>query len=490
MLPFANLSPDPDNEYFSDGLTEEIIADLSKIQALKVISRTSAMQLKGTEKDTKTIGRELRVRYVLGGSVRKAGNKLRITAQLIDAQDDAHLWGDKFSGTLDDIFDIQEDVSRKIADALVLVLSPEEERRIAERPITDVRAYEYYLQGRFESARLTAEGLSRAIQHYQDGLAIVGENALLYTGLGYACLFYGAIVIEQKATYGERARTAAKRALELEPNSAKAHALLGIVHNDHFEFEDVFPNLNRALELDPNDVDALTFCAFLSTWAGKTDRGQRQARALMEIDPLSPFAALFLAIAEVWRGKFAAAITRCEKHLQADPSNAPMRTVYAWALAFSGRRDDAVAVLDRLESETTGFFETIGVVLRHALKGDKQQALDAITDTFLSQTRTDPQFSWFLSGCYALLDEQDEAVTWLENAVAADSRTTRSLPSTTRSLLGCEAIPASRRCWSVSNTSGRPSRPDNEWRDLSPRRAGHRTSLLLRSLQPVTIQRC
>ena len=417
VLPFANLSPDPDNEYFSDGLTEEIITDLSKIQALNVISRNSAMQLKGTDKDTKTIGRELNVRYVLEGSVRKAGDNLRITAQLIDAEGDVHLWADKFSGTLDDVFDIQEQVSRKIADALVLTLSPEEEQRIAERPITDVRAYEYYLQGRFESARLTPEGLSRAIQHYQDGLAIVGENALLYTGLGYAYLFYGGVVFEQKATHGERARTAAKRALELDPDSAKAHALLALIHNDHFEFEDVFPNLNRALELDPKDVDGLMLSAIVSTWVGKTDRGQRHARALMEIDPLNPLAALFLTIADLLGGESAAAITRCEKHLQADPNNAPMRTVYAWALAFSGRRDEAVAVLDRLESETTEFFETIGVVLRHALKGDKQQALDAITDTFLSHTRTDPQFSWFLSGCYALLDEQGEAVTWLENAV-------------------------------------------------------------------------
>ena len=216
---------------------------------------------------------------------------------------------------------------------------------------------------------------------------------------------------------GERARTTAKQALKLDPNSAKAHALLGIVHNDHFEFEDVFPNLNRALELDPNDVDALTFCAFLSTWAGKTDRGQRHTRALLEIDPLNPLAALFLAIAEVWRGEFTAAIARSEKHLQANPSNATTRAVYAWALAFSGRRDEAVAVLDGLKSEATEIFEVLGVVLRHALRGDKQQALDAMTDTFLSQTRTDPQFSWFLSGCYALLDEQDEAVTWLENAV-------------------------------------------------------------------------
>ena len=151
------MSPNKDNEYFSDGLTEEIITDLSHIHDLRVISRNSAMMLKGTRRETKNIGKELNVQYVLEGSVRKAGNNLRITAQLINALTDDHLWAEKYSGTLDDIFDIQEKVSRSIVNALKLKLNPEESRKIAERPIDNVQAYELHLRARYEMSLFTEE---------------------------------------------------------------------------------------------------------------------------------------------------------------------------------------------------------------------------------------------------------------------------------------------------------------------------------------------
>lgn len=146
VLPFEDMSPNKDNEYFSDGLTEEIITDLSQIHELCVISRNSSMALKGTKKNTKTIGRELNIQYVLEGSVRKAGNKLRITAQLIDARTDVHLWAKKYGGTMDDVFDIQEKVSRSIVDALKLELTPAEQKKLSEKTTDDVRAYECYLK--------------------------------------------------------------------------------------------------------------------------------------------------------------------------------------------------------------------------------------------------------------------------------------------------------------------------------------------------------
>ena len=159
MLPFENLSPDPDQEYFSDGLTEEVISDLSNVRALRVISRSSAMTFKGTKKKVPEIARELDVQYVLEGSVRKAGQSLRITAQLIDAATDAHLWAEKYSGTLEDVFDVQEKVSRAIVAALKLKLTPEESKKIAERPIDNVAAYQCYLKANAEIWRFNESSL-------------------------------------------------------------------------------------------------------------------------------------------------------------------------------------------------------------------------------------------------------------------------------------------------------------------------------------------
>ncbi|HQR18977.1 MAG TPA: serine/threonine-protein kinase, partial [Gemmatimonadales bacterium] len=171
VLPFVNRSADAENEYFAEGLTEELITDLARVRALRVISRTSSMQLKGTTKGMREIGRELGVRYVLEGSVRRAGNSLRITAQLIDTLSDAQLWAEKYNGTMDDVFDVQERVSRAIVDALNVTLSSDEDRRLAARPIQDVRAFELYLQARQELRRYNVD---RGVALLQQAIDIEG----------------------------------------------------------------------------------------------------------------------------------------------------------------------------------------------------------------------------------------------------------------------------------------------------------------------------
>jgi len=176
VLPFENLSPDPDNAFFADGLTEEVIADLSKIRALRVISRTSAMHYKGTTKPLPAIAQELNVRHVLEGSVRRAGNSLRITAQLIDAATDAHLWAEKYTGVLDDVFEIQERLSRTIVDALKVRLTPEEDRSLAARQLPDARAFERYLKAQQEMYRFTPASLDRALELTREAIAIVGPT--------------------------------------------------------------------------------------------------------------------------------------------------------------------------------------------------------------------------------------------------------------------------------------------------------------------------
>ena len=184
VVPFKNLSTDQDAEFFCDGLTEDITLDLAKVGNLRVISRTSAKQLKDSEKDLRAQGRELGVQYVLEGSVRRAGANVRITAQLIHVETDAHVWGERFSGTLEDIFAIQEELSRKIVDALKLTLTPEEDRAFAERPFDDVRAYECYTRAHEEQWRWSKDGLERSLRLLDSGLEIIGDHELLYAAKG------------------------------------------------------------------------------------------------------------------------------------------------------------------------------------------------------------------------------------------------------------------------------------------------------------------
>src|SRR5512146_2578521 len=179
VLPFANRSGDPDNEYFSDGLTEEIIADLSKVRALRVLSRNSAMTLKGTTKDTPTLARELGVSHVVTGSVRRAGTALRVTVELVQASTDESMWGEKYTGTTDDVFGIQEEIARKIVAALQMTLTESEARQVAARPIDDPVAYDCYLRARHAMYAWTPDASQRGLQLVDDALTIVGDQPLL-----------------------------------------------------------------------------------------------------------------------------------------------------------------------------------------------------------------------------------------------------------------------------------------------------------------------
>jgi non-specific serine/threonine protein kinase len=227
VLPFSDLSPQRDSEYFSDGLTEEVIGGLARIGSLRVISRTTAMSLKQTPKSVPALARELNVRYVLEGSVRRAGNNLRISAQLVDSSSDTQVWSERFSGTLDDVFDIQERVARAIAEALQVKLTPSEDRRIAQRPITSIQVYDCYLKARSAFNNYSPAGLREAERLLLEGLKVAGENALLLAGLGRVHFEYvGACLAGEEGL--DEAEAFAQRALALDAECGPALLTLGI----------------------------------------------------------------------------------------------------------------------------------------------------------------------------------------------------------------------------------------------------------------------
>jgi serine/threonine-protein kinase len=286
VLPFENLSPDPDNAFFSDGLTEELIAELSGIRALRVISRTTAMRLQGSDKDVATIGRELNVQYALEGSVRKAGNALRITVQLIDAREDAHLWADRYTGTMDDVFEVQERLARKIVEQLKVSLSPEEDDRLTRPRIADPLAYECYLRAKQHLTEFTAEGANRAIKVLKKGLEIEGPNELLYTTMGNA---YSSRCIwgSESGEVLEEAEQWAAKAFELNPGSPGGHVVRGSVLFYQGRTQEAVAQFKQALRSDPDNSDALFYLVFVAGCSGHLDAARSYFERLATVDPMA-----------------------------------------------------------------------------------------------------------------------------------------------------------------------------------------------------------
>ncbi len=295
VLPFENISPDPDQDYFSDGLTEEVITDLSYIDDLLVISRSSAMTFKGTRSTMREIADKVNVRYVLEGSVRKAGNNLRITAQLINALTDNHIWAEKYNGTLDDIFDIQEKVSRSIAESLKMKLSNEENERISQRPIDNAQAYEYYLKAIKSIESWTEKGLEQALDYIHKGLEISGDNVLLYFGLGYIYFMYNVLLLKDTDECLIKAEQYAKKIFDLDSDSFYGHRLLGLINAKRSNLQQAVIQLKKYLSFNPNDIDALSWLGIIYGNTGKQHALLPIAERITNIDPFHPFGPIHYA---------------------------------------------------------------------------------------------------------------------------------------------------------------------------------------------------
>jgi non-specific serine/threonine protein kinase len=338
VLPFANLSPDADNEYFSDGLTEELIADLAKVGALQVISRTSSMQLKGTNKGVRAIGQELGVGYVLEGGVRKAGNSLRITAQLIDVATDAPLWSDKYSGTMDDVFEVQERVSREIVKALGVRLTSDEIRRLGDRPIADPRAFELYLLARQQLRRYA---IPTAVPLIEEAIRIEGETPPLVAMRAWATLWQVRLGMAPDQSPLDEAERAAQTLILDRPDASYVHALLGNLKYERGRLLEALRHFRRAIELEPNDTDSLVMMAFTLVGAGQDDEAQALAPRLVQSDPLS--AATWMAAGgPLWFvGRADEGIPIMQRGLEVDPDSFIGHWCLGYACAVAGRLDDA-----------------------------------------------------------------------------------------------------------------------------------------------------
>jgi len=414
VLPFANQSPDRDNEYFSDGLTEELISDLAAIRSLQVISRTSAMLLKGTSKDVRTLGRELGVRYVLEGSVRKAGNSLRITAQLIDAATDSQLWGEKYGGTLDDVFELQERVSREIVAALGITLTTDEDRRLAHRSIENVRAFEFYLQAREEMRRYDGRSVDRGEALVRRAMEIEGETPPLQALLAWSQVSLVRAGLAADRSPLDAAEKVASSLLVSAPDAPYGHALLGFISYERGRIAEAVGHFQAALEREPNDADAMFYLGISYVAVGQTDAGARTVAALMESDPLSPLAWLLAGLMPWWTDHVAEGLPKLERAMEMDPGNMIVRWTLGYGRALvgdvAGAASDAAILRER--APTMPYTGQL-TALVHALSGRRADALAALA----TAQPLDAHHRFHLAESWAMAGDTERAFALLEEAV-------------------------------------------------------------------------
>jgi len=419
VLPFENLSPDPDNAFFADGLTEELIADLSKVRALRVISRTSAMQFKGTTKGVPAIARELNVRYVLEGSVRRAGNRLRITAQLIDAETDAHLWAEKYGGTLEDVFDLQEQLSRQIVEALRITLAPDEDRSLGHRATADPRAYEAWMRAMYESRQLTKEGTEKALRIVSQALETVGDDALLFAALGFVQYARYDFWFSHDEETLQAAEAASARALALDPELPQAALSMALVCYKRGYPEGFARYAKRAVSLERNG-DALAWWGLALVEAGRSGEARSVADEAVSRDPLSFWNVGVRALADLVDGRYEEAYARIAKAVERTFPDNPFAVWWlGQSAAYAGRDEEAKAALARVAGMGEEPFAGWGGVLLRALEGNRVDVFDAIDRTGLREVaRCDEYLPAYLASCLAWVGELDEALDWIEQAIA------------------------------------------------------------------------
>lgn len=420
VLPFEDLSPQKDQGYFCDGMTDEIIADLYLVGDIgRVISRSSVMKFKGTKADSKTIGQELGVRYLLEGSLRKSANEIRITARLIDTLNDAQLWAGKYTEALEDIFEIQENISQSIINELSLELKPDEMQKITQHSIKDVRAYEYYLRAMQEINILSEESLDRAIKFLQNGLDILGENTMMYIGLGEVYSTYLDYGFKNGEVYLQQAEDYGKKALALEPDNALALNLVGNIELMKGNMPESLTYKKLSFLKDPNVPENLTsLLYYYGFFAGKPSVAALLVQRLLQIDPLSPSNPRCEGIVAWMEGKFDIAL---ELHGKASQmvSNAPVtKWYYAQLLAWNNRFDEAYEYIDNFVKDLPQHILSWSILLfKYSLQGEKDKALQLLTEERKNYALKDYHFPWLMAECFALLDEKEDALDWFELAI-------------------------------------------------------------------------
>jgi TolB-like protein/class 3 adenylate cyclase/Tfp pilus assembly protein PilF len=420
VLPFTNMSPDKAEEYLSDGMTEEIIGALSKVSRLQVAARTSSFAFKGKSEDIRKIGEQLNVKTVLEGSVTKVGDKLRVAAQLINVADGYHLWSETYDREMQDIFTIRSDVAQRVTDALRVTLQAGERRRLEKNPTDDLEAYNLYLRGRYAWSRSSEAGAKQAIDYFNQAIARDPTFALAYAGLADAYWEISDWYLPPHDAM-PKARAAAQRALEIDPNLAEAHTALGVVANQYdWDWSGAEREFQRAIELNPESAEAHQAYGLLLVFLGRFEQSTAELERAQQLDPLSAWITWDLGWPFYLTRQYERDLEQIFKAIEIDPNFSPAYVGLGMVYAAKGEFADAITQLQkgRALQDAPWVASNLGYV--YARAGQRTEAEQVLSELKqLSQRRyVEPAFIAFI---YIGLNGREQAFEWLEKAYDARS---------------------------------------------------------------------
>jgi TolB-like protein/DNA-binding SARP family transcriptional activator len=417
VLPFANLSRDAEEEYFSDGLTEELIGVLSRVRALRVAARTSVFAFKGEGRDIREIGRALDVDAVLEGSVRRDGDRIRVTAQLVSAGDGFPLWSETYDREVTDIFAIWSDLAQRIVSGLEAELTPQERERLARRPTTSPEAHAFYLKGRHFSNQRTGSGLARAVEYFERAIATDPLYADAYAGLAITYNLQDLYDPVTPHATGERARAAYVRALELDGDLAEAHAARGgDLHSYVWDKEAAERAYLRAIELDPNYAFGRHLYAIMLASAGRYEESMAQRRVALELDPLNPHMNAQLGDALVRAGRLSEALPYLRNALELDSTYWQVHRSLGDFHAAAGRLDEALAAYQRSVQLSGGITQARTGLARGLARAGRDEDARRILRTLEQDAARTGIYNPNVAHVFAALNDLDGAFAWLEHA--------------------------------------------------------------------------
>jgi len=420
VLPFENLGPDRDIEYFCSGLAEELLTALGKIEGLRVASRTSSLAVRQSDNtDIRSICRRLGVDAVLEGTVRKDGDRLRITAQLVSAADGCHLWSEGYDRQMSDVFAVEDEITQSVVDRLKARLTGQSPRPLIKRYTDNPRAYQLYLRGRFYWGRRYQGGLGIALAEFRKAIEEDAGYALAHAGLADANAFLGFYSLQQPRTAFAEARVAAERALAIDPDLPEAHTSLALVKlGDEWDWPAAERAFRRAIELDPSQALARIYLSWLLVLDGDVAGGIAEARTAQEAEPLSPLVNTGLGHAFFLAGRYDQAIAECVKAFEVDPMSIVATYVVACSRAQQGQLAEAIELITRavtMSDRAPFYLALLGNF--HGRSGAPDQAMALLDELKSAADRryVPPHSQAFI---YAGLGDLDRAFEWQAKAFA------------------------------------------------------------------------